>query len=165
MACVSRELILWASWHLVVLTAVLMVQGCMGRYALDRSPVKQISEAERKSRGKDAFERALERVHGVRKGMSSQEVQSILGAVIAHEEGPDGKRGGERKVMDGFLCKMRPMPLKELWIFGFDEGNVQLVSFTVEFERQDADDDDWVAGGVDYSPEQDCPVGGETRLE
>jgi hypothetical protein len=113
-----------------------------------------------------AFERVRERVNGVREGMSPGEVQAVLGAVIAVEEGPGGEGGGgQRKLMDGFLCKMNPMPLRERWLFGYDEGNVQLVGFVVEFERRDEDDDEWIVRRVDPSPEDDCPVVGDTHLE
>lgn len=163
---VSGELILRVFRGVVVMGVVMLpVQGCMGRYALDRRPVKQISEAERKSRGRVAFERARERVREVRPGMSPGEVQLALGAVIAVEEGPQGEGGAQRKLTDGFLCKLGPMPLTERWMFGYDEGNVQLVGFAVEFERPDADDDDWVVRRVDNSPEDDCPAGGDTHLD
>jgi hypothetical protein len=163
---VSGELILRVFRGVVVMGVVtLTVQGCMARYALDRRSVKQISEAERKSRGRVAFERARERVREVRPGMSPGEVQLALGAVIAVEERPEGEEGGQRKLMDGFLCKVSPIPLRERWMFGYDEGNVQLVGFAVEFERHDADDDDWVVRRVDYSPEDDCPAGGDTHVD
>ena len=163
---VSGGLILRVFRVVVVMGVVtLTVQGCTARYALDRRPVKQISEAERKSRGRMAYERARERVREVRPRMSPVEVQSALGAVIAVEERPEGEEGGQRKLMDGFLCKVSPIPLRERWMFGYDEGNVQLVGFTVEFERLDADDNDWVVRRVDYSPEDDCPAGGDTQIE
>ena len=97
----------------VALGMMLTLSACMGRYALDRKPVKQISEAERKSRGRSAFERARERVRDVREGMSPAEVQVALGAVIAVEEGLGGEKGDQRKLMDGFLCKFKinPYPL------------------------------------------------------
>jgi hypothetical protein len=112
-----------------------------------------------------AFERARERSHNVKKGMSTAEVQGVLGAVIAVEEGPGGEGGQQRKLMDGFLCKISPMPLKERWLFGYDEGNVQLIGFAVEFERADEEDEDWVVSRVDHSPEGDCPVIGDTHLD
>ena len=156
-------------WKFVAAAGLMMmmtVEGCIGRYALDRKPVRQISEAERKSRGSVAFERVRERVNGVREGMSPGEVQAVLGAVIAVEEGPEGgEGGGQQKLMDGFLCKMNPLPLRERWLFGYDEGNVQLVGFVVEFERRDEDDDEWIVRRVDPSPEDDCPVVGDTHLE
>lgn len=150
---------------LVVIVVMMTVQGCMGRYALDRKPVRKISAAEQKSRERIAFERARERMREIRVGMSRVEVQATLGAVIAIEEGPEGESGDRRKLMDGFLCKLNPMPLRERWLFGYDEGNVELVGFAVEFERDDADDDDWVVRRVDNSPEDDCPIVGDTLLE
>lgn len=149
----------------MVVVVVLMFQGCMGRYALDRKPVRQISEAEQKSRGRAAYERSRDRVRETQKGMSPAEVQVVLGAVIAIEEGPDGERGDQRKLMDGFLCKLTPTPLRERWLFGYDEGEVELVGFAVEFERSHADNDDWVVQRVDDSPNDDCPVVGDTHLE
>ena len=148
---------------LVVLALVL--SGCMGRYTLDRKPVKQISEAERRSRGRVAYDRARERVAGVREGMSSAEVQATLGAVIAVEEHDTGGDGDQKKLMDGFVCKLNPTPLKERWLFGYDEGDVLLVGFAVEFVRSDADDDDWAVKRVDRSPTDDCPVVGDTHLD
>lgn len=148
-----------------LLALVGVLSGCMGRYALDRKPVKQISEAERRSRSRVAYERARERVGEVRQGMSPVEVQAALGAVIAVEETEAGNGGGQRKLMDGFLCKLSPAPLKERWLFGYDEGNVLLVGFAVEFVRSDADDDDWTVKRVDRSPADDCPVVGDTHLE
>jgi hypothetical protein len=147
-----------------VLVAV-SIQGCMGRYALDRKPVRQLSEAEVKSRSRNAFERARERAPSVQKGMAASEVQAAMGAVIAIEEGPDGVAGGQRKLMDGFLCKVNPQPLRERWLFGYDEGNVQLVGFAVEFGRSDPDDDDWAVTRVDRAPGDDCPVVGDTHLD
>ena len=140
-------------------------QGCMGRYALDRKPVRQLSEAEQRARGRGAYDRARERVREVKKGMSPPEVQVVMGAVIAVEEEPKGSGSGQRKLMDGFLCKVDPVPLRQRWLFGYDEGNVQLVGFAVEFERKDAEDDDWVVRRVDAAPEDDCPIVGDTELE
>jgi hypothetical protein len=96
--------------------------------------------------------------------MSPAEVQATLGAVIAVEEGPDGK-SGQRKLMDGFLCRLNPAPTKERWLFGYDEGNVLLVGFAIEFTRPDANDDDWVVKRVDRAPADDCPVVGDTSLD
>ena len=150
------------SGMLLGLIAMLVVQGCMGRYALDRKPVKQISEAERKARGRAAFERARERVREVKVGMSPPEVQAAMGAVIAIEE---GAKGGQRKLMEGFLCKLSAGALRERWLFGYDEGNVELVGFAVEFVRSEADEEDWTAKRVDSAPEDDCPVVGDTQLD
>jgi hypothetical protein len=137
----------------------------MGRYALDRKPVKQMSEAERRARSGRAFERARERVGDVQKGMSAEEVQAVMGAVIAVEEGPEGEKNGHRKLMDGFLCKVSAGPLRERWLFGYDEGNVVLVGFAVELERSDEDSERWSVRRVDRAPQDDCPVVGDTRLE
>jgi hypothetical protein len=104
-------------------------------------------------------------VGAIKEGMGPSEVQSVLGAVIAVEKDENGNGGGQRKLMDGFLCKVSRGPLRERWLFGYDEGNVQLVGFAVEFARTDADDDDWEVKGVDRSPGDDCPVVGDTYLE
>jgi hypothetical protein len=143
----------------------LFSQGCMGRYALDRKPVRQLSEAEVKSRSRSAYDRARARVPDVQKGMSASEVQAALGAVIAVEETPDGAAGGQRKLMDGFLCKVNPQSLRERWLFGYDEGSVQLVGFAVEFGRSAADDDDWAVIRIDRNPADDCPVVGDRHLD
>lgn len=147
-----------------VLGMTLALSGCMGRYALDRKPVKQISEAERRARSRVAYDRARERIREVRERMSPEEVQATLGAVIAVGEESDGK-SGQRKLMDGFLCKLSPTPTKERWLFGYDEGNVVLIGFAVEFSRPNANDDDWVVKRVDRTPNDDCPVVGDTNLD
>lgn len=141
----------------------LMLVGCMGRYSLDRKPVRQISEAEVRSRSRAAYERSLVRVRDVRDGMSPAEVQATLGAVIAVEEGVDGA-GSQRKLMDGFVCRVNPTQLKERWLFGYDEGNVLLVGFAVEFVRGD-EDANWAVRRIDRAPDDDCPVVGDTHLD
>lgn len=153
-------------WRVIVLGFfVLGMQGCMGRYELDRKPVKQLSEAEVRSRGGTAYDRARGRVGDIQEGMDPGEVQSVLGAVIAVEEGDANGTGGRRKLMDGFLCRVNAGPLLERWLFGYDEGNVQMVGFAIEFVRRDADDDDWVVKRVDRTPGDDCPVVGDTYLD
>lgn len=147
----------------VVAVMALTWAGCMGRYALDRKPVKQISEAEKRSRSRSAYEHSRDRVHEVREGMSPAEVQAALGAVIAVEEG-DAGAGGQRKLIDGFLCRVSPSSVRERWLFGYDEGNVLLVGFAIEFSRPDRDDD-WVVRRVDRAPADDCPVVGDTYLD
>lgn len=144
---------------------MLAIQGCMGRYQLDRKPVRELSEAEVRSRGRAAYDRARGRVAQIEEGMDPAEVQSVLGAVIAVEEGDHEGAGGRRKLLDGFLCRVSAGPLRERWLFGYDEGNVQMVGFAVEFTRSDADDDDWVVKRVDRMPADDCPVVGDTYLE
>ncbi|MCC6848046.1 MAG: hypothetical protein IT294_06045 [Deltaproteobacteria bacterium] len=96
--------------------------------------------------------------------MSQPEVQATLGAVIAVAEGDTGE-AGQRKLMDGFVCRVNPGALVERWLFGYDEGNVVLVGFAVEFVREDSRDDDWTVRRVDRSPSEDCPVVGDTYLE
>ena len=153
-------------WRMMVLgTLVLAMQGCLGRYELGRKAVKQLSEAEVRSRGRGAYDRARGRVGEVREGMDPGEVQAVLGEVIAVEEGDGDGAGGRRKLMDGFLCRVNAGPLRERWLFGYDEGNVQMVGFAIEFVRPDADDDDWVVKRVDRAPSDDCPVIGDTHLE
>jgi hypothetical protein len=149
----------------MVMLSLVAMSGCIGRVSLDKKPVRQMSEAERRARSRVAFDRARERVGQVQKGMSPGEVQVAMGTVIAVEEHPDGEKGGQRKLMDGFLCKVSATPLRDRWLFGYDEGNVELVGFAVEFERADKNDDDWVVKRVDRSPQDDCPVVGDTRLE
>jgi len=96
--------------------------------------------------------------------MSTGAVQAALGAVIAVEEAGGGERE-RRKLMDGFVCRVNPTPLKERWLFGYDEGNVFLVGFAIEFVRDDADSEDWAVRRVDWSPADDCPVVGDTHLD
>ncbi len=87
-----------------------------------------------------------------------------MGAVIAVEEVEEGE-GGQRKLMDGFLCKLQPAPTRERWLFGYDEESILLVGFAVEFARSDPDDDDWAVKRVDRAPGDDCPVVGDTHLD
>lgn len=151
-------------WRIVVFWGLAVVMaGCIGRYQLDRKPVKQLSEAEVRARGRAAYDRARGRVGEIREGMDPREVQAVLGAVIAVEEGEGA--GGRRKLMDGFLCRVSAGPVRERWLFGYDEGNVQMVGFALEFVRPEADDDDWVVKRVDRAPGDDCPVVGDTYLE
>jgi hypothetical protein len=150
-----------------LLVGVLMLgcAGCLSRYALDQKPVKRISEAEKRSRGPAAFEKARQRAGEVRKGMSPGEAQSAMGAVIAVEESENGGKAVQRKLMDGFLCRTNPNPLRERWLFGYDDGGVVLVGLAIEFEREDGDSDDWVVRRVDRDPEDDCPIVGDTHLD
>jgi hypothetical protein len=153
-------------WRVIMVSSlVLGIQGCMGHYELDRKPVKQLSEAEVRSRSRAAYDRARGRIGEIRDGMDPGEVQAALGAVIAVEDGDGNGAGGRRKLIDGFLCRVNAGPLRERWLFGYDEGNVQMVGFAVEFVRQDADDDGWVVKRVDRTPGDDCPVVGDTYLE
>lgn len=149
---------------MLVMVSLFAMSGCIGRVPLDKKPVRQMSEAERKARSRTAYDRARERAGQVQKGMSTGEVQVAMGAVIAVEEHPDGERGDQRKLMDGFLCRVNPTPLNDRWLFGYDEGNVELVGFAVEFERADKDDD-WTVKRVDRAPQDDCPVVGDTSLD
>lgn len=155
-----------AVWCVIALSmSMVSIQGCMGRYQLDRKPVKQLSEAEVRSRGRAAYDRARGRAGEIREGMDPGEVQSVLGAVIAVEEGEGDGAGGRRKLMDGFLCRVSGGPLRERWLFGYDEESVQLVGFAIEFVRKDEDDDAWIVKRVDRAPGGDCPVVGDTYLE
>jgi len=154
------------AWRRValILLSVFAVSGCIGRVPLDKKPVRQMSEAERRARSRVAYDHARERVSQVQKGMSPGDVQVAMGAVIAVEENADGGKGGQRKLMDGFLCRVDPSPLRDRWLFGYDDSNVELVGFAVEFERADKDDD-WVVKRIDRAPQDDCPLVGDTYLD
>jgi hypothetical protein len=157
--CVGkRALVIWGLFG-----TILPWQGCLS-HTLDRKPVRQISEAERRSRTRMAYDRARERVRVVRAGMDQAEVQAALRAVIAVEE-RDGGDSGQRKLIDGFLCRVNPTERLERWLFGYDEGGVQLVGFVVEFERRSGESSDWVVRRVDRAPHDDCPAVGDTFLE
>jgi hypothetical protein len=149
----------------LIVLSCLIASGCIGRVPLHKKQVRQMSEAERRARGRSAYDRARDRIAQVQKGMSQGDVQVAMGAVIAVEEHADGEKGGQRKLMDGFLCKLNPAPLQERWLFGYDEGTVELVGFGVEFERTAPDDNEWVVKRVDRSPQDDCPIVGDTYLE
>jgi hypothetical protein len=48
-------------------------------------------------------------------------------------------------------------------LFGYDEGGVVLIGFAIEFEREDAEDDEWVVRSVDMQPRDDCGDAGAAR--
>jgi len=148
-------------WALAV--ALMTIVGCLNP-RLNREPVARMSEAQRRARNHAAYDRARERIPAVKGGMSPSDVEVAMGAVLAVEQAGD-KSGPERTLMDGFLCKVAPSPLTERWLFGYDEGNVLLVGFAVEFGRDKPDSNDWTVRRVERSPADDCPIVGDTRLE
>jgi hypothetical protein len=149
----------------VLLGLVAAAAGCFARDpldplgALDHQAVSQIAQAERAARSRVAYERARRRVERVKSGTSVAEVEVAMGAVVVREGRADEKDEGKlprEKLIDGFLCAMAPSALRKRWLFGYDEGGVELIGFAVEFERDDPEDEDWAVRRVDREPGDEC---------
>ena len=139
--------------------------GCFARDPLDplaalgHHAVSQIDQAERAARGRLAYEGARRRIERVRPKMSVAEVEVAMGAVVVRERrGDEEDEAGlpRKKLVDGFLCSVAPSALRKRWLFGYDEGGVELIGFAVEFERDDPEGDDWVVRRVDREPGDEC---------
>jgi hypothetical protein len=152
--------------HWLALTALaLTVSGCAfmrdpmdPRGKLDHRVVNDFGDAEHLTRGRHAFERARGRVAQVRAGMTTADVDIAMDAVVVTEtKGAKEDEGPRRKFIDGYLCRLDPSPLRRRWLFGYDEGGVELVGFAIEFERDDPEKEKWVVRGVDKEPHDDCP--------
>jgi len=78
-----------------------------------------------------------------------------MGAIIAVPE--QGEGGTGTVVIDGLLCQVDPSARRRRWLFGYDDDGVVLVGFALEFQREDADDEEWLVTRIDESPEDDCP--------
>ncbi len=153
------------------LCIALLVSGASGCFlrdpldphgALDHRVVENISDAERMAKSREAYERARGRVASVQNGMSVNEVETAMQALVVaqgHGEGED-KDGPRRKFVEGLLCRYEPVPLRQRWLFGYDEGGVELVGFVLEFTRASVDAD-WTVRSIDRHPTDDCPDGAE----
>jgi hypothetical protein len=131
---------------------------------LDHRPVRSFTDAERAARSRAAFERARQRVGKVKRGMSVAEFEVAMGAVVATErQSPDIDEDElpRRKLIDGFLCRRTSSAVRERWLFGYDEGGVELVGFVIELERDDPERAKWEVIGIDRNPPDDCPDAGE----
>jgi hypothetical protein len=127
--------------------------------ALDHRAVHEFGRAEQEARGRFAYERARRRVEWVTPGMSVAEVEVAMEALVVAE-----RRGNEddemllprKKLLEGLLCKISRSARRQRWIFGYDEGGVELIGFAVEFERDDPENEGWVVRQVDRGPNDDC---------
>lgn len=152
---------------LVVLASSLM--GCFfmrdpldPRGQLDHRVVKQFADAERITRTHQAFARARERAPRVQPGMSVDDVEIAMQAIVVTEQREDvDQEGPRRRFIDGLLCRRNPTPLSERWLFGYDEGGVELVGFAIEFARDNPEKDNWRVRTIDRAPADDCPDAGE----
>jgi hypothetical protein len=153
--------------YLVALLATLA--GCIfmrdpmdPRGKLDHRVVNDFADAERITRGRHAFERARERLDRVQPGMAPIEIEIALEAIVVMEtKGAREDEGPRRKFIDGLLCRTDPNPVRQRWLFGYDEGGVELVGFAIEFEREDPEKEKWTVRGIDRAPRDDCPELGE----
>ena len=151
----------------VAVAAMTMLVGCFNRDPLDprgqleHRTVGQVEQAEARARSKDAYERARQRVARLKRGQSTEEVESALGATVVAEHRDDReqeKTAPRRKLIDGWLCSVPTSATKKRWLFGYDDSGVVLIGFAVEFTRKDPEDDDaWVVHGIDMQPRDDCP--------
>ena len=158
-------------WLPIAVVAVLAFPACVFMRdpldplgELDHRAVRELTRAEQAARTRAADERARGRIAGVKRGMSAAEAEVALGATVVAErrdEKEDEDKLPRKKLIDGFLCSVEPSELRQRWLFGYDEGGVELVGFAVELERKKPDSDDWNVRGVDRSPADDCPDAGE----
>lgn len=131
--------------------------------ALDHRAVGAFGQVESEARSRGAYERARERVAAVEPGMSVAEAEVAMGAMVVTERGENGddeSRRPRKKIIEGWLCRVDPSPLRRRWLFGYDEDGVELIGFAVEFGRDAPEDEDWVVRWVDREPKEDCPEGG-----
>jgi hypothetical protein len=151
--------------------AVMVASGCffmrdpldpLGE--LDHRAVRELTRAEQAARSRSAYERARGRVTGVKRGMSVTEAEVVLGATVIaerHDENEDEAGLPRKKLIDGLLCTTDPSSLRQRWLFGYDDGGVELIGFAIEFERKKPDDEDWVVRGFVRDPADDCPDAGD----
>jgi hypothetical protein len=139
---------------------VLGGSGCSRQMLAERS-VPELDRVERLARSQVAFERARQRLVRVEKGMSLMDAEAAMGAVIAVEVRPgvdtkDQRQLPRRKIVEGLLCDVLPSAVRRRWIFGYDEGGVELVGFAIELTRERSDRDEWRVHRVDEAPDDDC---------
>jgi hypothetical protein len=116
--------------------------------------VENVGAAETAARSRAGYERARGRIGELELGMKPRAVEAALGAVTA-VAGSEDVEGDSATVIDGFLCRVDVDPLRQRWLFGYDDGGVVLIGFAVEFEREDPDDK-WRLRRVDRTPSDDC---------
>jgi hypothetical protein len=145
------------------------VSGCFLRDPLDphgelnHRVVANLGDAEQMARGREAYERARGRAGNVQSGMSLADVETAMQAiVVAQGQGDErDKDGPRRKFVEGLLCRYEPGPLRQRWLFGYDEGGVEFVGFVFEFTRDAPDSEKWTVRSIDRHPTDDCPDAGE----
>lgn len=151
-------------WVAVVFVVVTAAMGCV-RDPLDphgelaRRAVDEMEWAERQARGRDAYGRSRSRVGRVQPGMSVASVEVAMGAFIAMQsvdEDENELQLSRRKLIEGFLCSSMPSGLRKRWLFGYDEGEVELIGFAIEFEREDTETEKWRLRRIDREPKDDC---------
>jgi hypothetical protein len=161
-----RSGIEWTARRVLVFSLLAVAAtGCFWRDPLDphgalnHRVVGDIGDAEQMAKGREAYDHARGRVSNVQSGMSVAEVETAMQAiVVAQGRGDTGdKDGPRRKFIEGLLCRYEPVPLRQRWLFGYDEGGVELVGFVLEFSREDADSDRWTVRSIDRHPTDDCP--------
>ena len=155
------------------LAAVVLVGGVVGcflrdpldpRGELGHQVAGNFADVERTARSREAFERARQRVGRVQKGMTIAEAETTLEATVVTERRGDEKKDDEaprQKFIDGLLCRTNPSPLRQRWLFGYDEGGVELVGFVLELERDDPEKEKWTVRSIDRNPSDDCPDASE----
>ena len=156
-------------WAICLLVLGSGASGCFLRDPLDphgelnHRVVANLGDAEQMARGREAYERARGRAANVQSGMSVPEVETAMQAiVVAQGQGDEtDKNAPRRKFIEGLLCRSEPGPLRQRWLFGYDESGVEFVGFVFEFTRPDPDGDKWSVRSVDRHPTDDCPDAGE----
>jgi len=162
----GNRVAMWRRACLLVLASTLT--GCFmrdpldPRGQLDHRVVTQFDDAERITRSRQGFERARQRVTAVQPGMTPADIETAMQAIVVTEGQSDkADEGPRRKFIDGLLCVRNPMPLHQRWLFGYDEGGVELVGFAIELERDNPEKEKWVVRGIDRAPTDDCPEPGD----
>lgn len=127
--------------------------------ALNHKVVTDLGDAERMAKGREAYDRARGRVGNVQAGMTVGEVETAMQAIVVAQGSGENedKSAPRRKFIEGLLCRYEPVQLRERWLFGYDEGGVELVGFVLEFGREDPESDKWIVRSIDRHPTDDCP--------
>ena len=127
--------------------------------ALDHRVVGGFEQIEGEARGRRGYERARQRIDKVEDGMSVAEVEVAMRAMVV-TEGEEGVENRPRKkIIDGWLCQVDASPLRRRWLFGYDENGVELIGFSIEFQRRDPEDEDWEVRRIERDPQDGCPDG------
>ena len=144
----------------MALVVAVHVAACSG-VRLGERRVPELARAEQVARNRVAYERARERATRLKRGMAPEEVEAAMGGVIAVEDEPRGE-GGRQKLVEGLLCVVEVSPRRQRWLFGYDEDNVVLVGFALDFERESPESEDWLVQRIDQAPQEECREPGAT---